>query len=1184
LAAALFAQTDRGTITGTVLDPASAVVPGAKVIARNTETGTVSETVATDTGNYTLVSLPAGNYEVIAESSGFKKTTRPGIQVQVAQTVRVDFALQVGSANESVTVTAEAPLLRTENAEQSVTITGERINSLPMTIGGGGSGPNGAVRNWLGFLTLAPGVSGTAYSAPVNGQPGGAFKILLEGQDVTSSNDTTWTSIVASASVESIGEFSLQTSNFSAEYGQVVGGLFNFTTKSGTNQLHGSAYEYLTNEALDAYRPFTHQRGVDRRHDYGFSLGGPVWLPKLYNGKNKTFFFFNLERYQIVTGASGTLSTVPTSAYRNGDYSAALTGKTLGTDGLGRAIPENGIYDPHSDFASNGQTYRNLFPNNVIPKSQLDPVALKIQDLIPAATNSGLINNWAPNVGGFKYQLIPSVKIDHSFNDTTKLNGYWSVQRTSSQASADGLPFPISGVRVQQVYGHTVRVNLDKSFTPRLLVHLGAGYLRFHNPDSSPPEVLQYDAVKNLGLVGSATDPAGFPLIGSTTQGSFGGFGQMGPNTAGLYYNDKLTAVSSAVYVRENHTFKIGGEFKQEVWTDGNFYQAQGNYNFSGAMTALPAQNTTSVGGGNMGFPYASFLLGEVSSATVAAPKTLQWRKKGWGLYLQDNWKLTRKLTLDYGVRWDLAGMGHELHWRTSEIGIHTPNPSAGGLPGGISYEGYGAGRCNCTFTHTYPYAIGPRLALAYQIDNKTVLRAGWGLSYSAGANWWYVTGGSSSLGVGFNSISFSNAAFGIPALQFANGLKYNQADLHTATLDPGIVPNPPSSLGVPAAWGGQINDPNGGRPARVNQWNIALQREVVRDLSIEAAYVGNRGAWLEANSLVSQNAITPVTFKAYHIDVANADDRTLLTSRIDSPLAAQRGITKPFAAFPNSGTVAQALRPFPEYNDGLAERWAPLGDSWYDALQVKVNKRTSHGLELTTSFSWQKEQALGTGGNPGPGGGGINDVFNRPNQKSLQSTSTPLLLVVAFNYQTPKLTSNKLVRQVAGGWTFGGVLRYGSGALIGVPAARNNLGSYTLQGSTRMNRVAGQPLFTKDPNCGCIDPNKDLVLNPAAWSDAPAGQWGYSSAFYNDYRWQRQASENLNMGRRFQVREKMYLEIRAEFFNAFNRLGLTAPSSGNPTQTTTFSNGVPTGGYGYINANGIAGQRNGQLVARFQF
>ncbi|MCX6626792.1 MAG: hypothetical protein NTW28_04075, partial [Candidatus Solibacter sp.] len=224
----------------------------------------------------------------------------------------------------------------------------------------------------------------------------------------------------------------------------------------------------------------------------------------------------------------------------------------------------------------------------------------------------------------FKYQLIPSVKIDHSFNDTTKLNGYWSVQRTSSQAAADGLPYPISGVRAQQVYGHTARVNLDKSFSPRLLVHLGAGYLRFHNPDSSPPEVLQYDAVKGLGLVGSATDPSGFPLIGGTTQGAFGGFGQMGPNTAGLYYNDKLTAVASAVYVRENHTYKLGGEFKQEVWTDGNFYQSQGQYNFSGAMTALPAQNTTSVGGGNMGFPYASFLLGRVSSATVAAPKTLQ--------------------------------------------------------------------------------------------------------------------------------------------------------------------------------------------------------------------------------------------------------------------------------------------------------------------------------------------------------------------------------------------------------------------------------------------------------------------------------------------------------------------------------------------------------------------------------
>lgn len=1180
----VFAQSDRGTITGTVLDPTSAVVPGAKVVARNTATGSVSETTTTATGNYTLPSLPAGLYEVIVEMQGFRKVTRPNIQVQVAQTVRLDFALEVGASSESVTVTTEAPLLRTENAEQSMNVSGERINSLPMNFGGGSTGPTGGIRNWLSFVVLAPGVSGTAYNSPINGAPGGAFKIYLEGQDVTSSNDTTWTSIVSSASVEAIGEFSLQTANFAAEFGQVLGGLFNFTTKSGSNFFHGSAYEYFVNEALDAARPFTHVKGRDRKHDFGFSVGGPVRIPRLYNGKDRTFFFFSFEGFRVKTGSSGTLGTVPTDAYRTGNFGAALTQRTLGTDGLGRPIPENGIYDPITDFiGSDGKTYRNLFTNNVIPSQRLDAVALKIQALFPKPINSNLVQNWLPDVPNHKYQSLPSVKIDHSINDTTKLSGYWSVQNTDQLTGPDGLPYPISGVRVQQIYGHIARLNVDKSFTPRFLVHLGGGYTRFHNPDSSPPEVLQYDAVKDLGLVGSATDPAGFPLISSTSS-NWGGMGQMGPNTAGLYYNDKLTGVASAIYVRDNHTYKLGAEFKQEVWTDNNYYQAQGNYSFGNAMTGLPALNSTSVGGGSIGFSYASFLLGQVSSANVASPKTLQWRKQAWGLYLQDTWKVTRKLTLDYGLRWDYEGQGHEQHYRVSEIGVNTPNPSAGGLPGGWVYEGYGPGRCNCSFTKAYPFAIGPRLGVAYQLNPKTVLRAGWGITYSAGANWWYVTGGSSSVGVGFNTLNFSNPAYGQAALKLSDGLHYDTGRLSAASLDPGIYPTT-GQTNVPSAWGAQINDPNGGRPARMNQWNLAVQREIIPNLSVEVAYVGNRGVWLEANSLVSMNAIRPATFKAYNIDLTNATDRSLLTSRIDSAAAIARGIPKPYAAFPNTATVAQALRPFPMYNNGLAVRWAPLGNTWYDALQVEVVKRTSHGLDFTSSFTWQKELALGSGGNPGAGGGGINDVFNRANQKSLTSASTPFILSIGFTYTTPKLGPNRLVRQLTGNWDFGGVLRYASGGLIGVPGSNNNLGTYTLQGGTRMNRVEGQPLFMKDPGCNCIDPNKDFVLNPAAWADVPAGQWGSSAAYYNDYRWQRRVTEDLNVGRSFPIREKMKFQIRLEVFNAFNRLFLGGPSSGNPLQTPVYnSQGVPTSGFGYINANNIAGQRNGQLVARFEW
>ena len=1196
-----FPQTDRGSITGTVADPTKAVIEGAIVTARNKASGTEQKTVTTETGNFTISSLPAGFYDVTVEATGFKKLVANGLQVQIANTTRLDVQLEVGAASEAIAVVGEPALLRTENAEQSTNFSGAMVNSMPLNFG---QTFGGSIRNWLGFIQLAPGVSvpnqNAVHTANINGSPAGSFKIYLEGQDVTSTNDTVWTSTVAAASVETIGEFSIQTNNFSAEFGQVLGGVFNFTTKSGTNQLHGSAYEYLTNEAFNAFRPFStptaasprSPKALDRKHDFGFTVGGPVYLPKLYDGRNKTFFFFNFEKYRNVTRGSGALATVPTEAYRRGDFSAALTGRQLGTDVLGRPIMENAIYDPRTTrtVTVGGTQYvvRDPFPNNVIPQSLLDPVALKIQAMVPTPDNGELVNNWDPKIPNNRFQSIPSVKIDHSFSDETKISGYWSVENTEQITAADGLPIPITGRRDQLIYGHTVRVNLDHALSPRVLVHLGAGYLRFHNPDSAPDDVINYDAVGGIGFTGSATNPSGFPrIVGpnlGNLQGNRGGMSAMGPQQANKFWNDKLTAVASATWVRNSHTYKFGGEFKQEVWSDANLTAAQGRLAYSEAQTGLPYLQTTTVGGGGIGYRYASFLMGLVNTATVAAPKEVQWRKQAWSFYGQDNWKITPQLTLDYGLRWDYGGQGHELHFRSSEIDLNTPNPSAGGLPGAFIYEGFGTGRCNCTFTKTYPWAFGPRLGIAYKWNDKTVVRAGWGVSYSQLANWWYVTGGSLTLGLGFNSADFSNSAFGIPALLMKDGLVYNPADLTKASLDPGIRPLPGQTSSFPDAWWGVMQDRNGARPGRVNQWNIAIQRELGRDFAVELAWVGNRGVWLEADELVNVNAINPARLQALGLDLNNPADRQLLTSRIDSTLAASRGFTRPYAGYPGSATVAQTLRPFPQFNDRLGVRWAPLGNSWYDALQAKVTKRLSHGLDLSAAFTWQKELVLGSGGNPGLAGPQTNNVFNRGVQKSLASSSQPYIFVTGFTYNTPRYGESRLVQHLTGNWTVGGVLRYASGALIPIPFSNNNLFSLLFQ-STRMNRVPGQPLFLKNPNCACIDPRKDLVLNPAAWTDAPAGQFGSTASFQNDYRWQHQLAENLNFGRRFPIKEGMFFEIRAEFFNIFNRLNLPGPASGNPSAATTRNSaGELTGGFGFVSANGAGGQRNGQIVARFQF
>ncbi|HYP14454.1 MAG TPA: TonB-dependent receptor, partial [Bryobacteraceae bacterium] len=584
----------------------------------------------------------------------------------------------------------------------------------------------------------------------------------------------------------------------------------------------------------------------------------------------------------------------------------------------------------------------------------------------------------------------------------------------------------------------------------------------FHNPDASPASVLDYDAVGELGLRGGAT--AGFPRI-TGLNSSFGGMSLgMGPTNANKYYTDKPTAVATVSIVRSNHTYKLGADWQRNTYTDRNTRGASGSYSFGATETGLPSTNGQNLQGRPVGFPYASFLLGLAGGASVNSPQDPQLVKSVWAMFVQDTWKVTRRLTLDYGLRWDYQTGTRELHYRTSSFGPTIPNPAAGGLPGAIAYEGYGPGRCDCQLARTYPYAIGPRIGAAYQIDDKTVLRAGWGITYGATAPFNYITN-QPILGVGVNQLNFTAPAFGEPAVVLQNGLSYNPADLTRATYDAGIRPTPGQIDSPP-----YMIDPNGGRPPRIMQWSIGLQRQITKDLVVEAAYVGNRGAWFQANNLVDLNALTPERIRSAGLDINNDADRTLLASRIDSSLAQGRNFRAPYAGFPVGQSVAQTLRPFPQFGN-IPVQWAPLGKNWYDSLQVKATKRYSYGLDFSAAFTWQKELTLGSDG------GSVNDVFNRENQKRLSPSSQPYVFVTAFTYEIPGF-GNRLVKAVAGGWSLGGVLRYASGLPIMVPSANNNLNSLLFRG-TYANRVPGEPLFLKDLNCHCIDPNKEFVLNP---------------------------------------------------------------------------------------------------------
>jgi len=371
LASSAFAQ-DRGAVTGTVADGSGALIPSVKITLTNSETGAKTETVTTGTGNYMAPALPSGVYTMSVEHPGFSSYQQTNIRVQVAVTSRVDVTLQVGQSTTSVQVTAESSMLKTESGEQSSTISGDTINSLPINFGIGA----GAIRNPLSFVQLTPGATISGWNTiKVNGNPTGTFRILFEGQESSSGLDAR-VSDESQPSVEAIQEFTLQTSNFAAEFGLAAGGLFNFTSRGGTNQFHGSAYDYIVNEAFAAGVPFTtngagqHQRAQSRLHDMGFSFGGPVWIPKVYNGKNKTFFMYGFEGIRESRPRNNGVFQIPTNKMRTGDFSELLA--------IG---PQFQLYNPFTRRADTGGRFRqDPFVGNIIPTSMINPVAKKFID------------------------------------------------------------------------------------------------------------------------------------------------------------------------------------------------------------------------------------------------------------------------------------------------------------------------------------------------------------------------------------------------------------------------------------------------------------------------------------------------------------------------------------------------------------------------------------------------------------------------------------------------------------------------------------------------------------------------------------------------------------------------------------------------------------------------------------
>lgn len=1205
-------QAGAGTITGTVVDPAGAVIAGASIQVKNADTGAIYPAATTATGNYTVSQLPPGGYQLTVTVMGFKTYTHSNLQVPAATVVREDVQMQVGSTGETVTVTAEASLLKTESGELSTNVTVDSLDNLPILgIGTANAGTYG-VRSVYDMATLLPGVDYVVNTTmTVNGAPSNSEAVRIEGATITN-HFVNYSPQEFEPSADSVQEVAVQTSNYAPEFGVAGGGLFNITMKSGTNQYHGSAYDYFVNEALNAAYPFTldpagqKYRPRSRSNDYGGTMGGPVSIPRIYNGHNRTFFFFNWEEFIQSSNISFPL-TLPTTAYQQGNFSAISpngncslcaangipTTALPGSSAVPLTLFANTIFDPLTrNLANNTAT---PFMNNEIPATRLDPVALKIQTLFPQPTSAALIDNGAGTNLAQRHTILPSLKLDQSLGPKHKVSFYWSRTSTDAQyaspyGNADGLPAEITNARGTFFHSWTTALNYDYTITPTLLLHLGAGYNQIAGYDDAP--YLTFNALDQLGVVGFEQN-RNFPYISgmlaaSGSQASLGGMQNVG--TAGGVQGHSLPQEmpsfnANTTWVKGTHTLKFGAEvylqgqverpFSANLWTTGD------------NATSVPFTGLN-LAGQAIGFGYASFLLGDYNSITQVAAADYHLGKQQWGLFAQDSWKITRKITLDYGLRYDYGTVQTEQDGRVGVLGA-VPNPSAGDRIGGTIY----GATCHCSFENTYPYAFGPRLGLAYQVIPKTVIRAGIGLLYSFVPD---LNAGPPLTGI--------NQPGGLnPYVALAGGTAIPQPTF--PDFNPGVYPTVPGSTNsAPAAV-----DINAGRPPRQLQYSIGLQREISRDFVLGAAYVGNRGVWwtTAGANLGLLEQISPATFAAYGLNpYTNPADDALLSQSASSAAAVQRfgHALTPYAGF--NGTVLQALEAYPQFSTAglggtpLTMTNAPTGNTYYDSLQMTGTKRLSHGLQVNGTFTWSKALVS------------TREDFWNPasSSKTYQSTDQPFLFNSNIVYTVPKVLEsfNKVVSQLARDWQVGVFLQYGSGFLLTPPTVTNgglNPLTQVEGGTSYMLRVPGQPLYLKNPNCGCINPYDDQILNPAAWENPAAGQWG-GNAYYGDFRGGWRPQENFNFGRNFRIRENMNFQIRAEFVNIFNRTYLGYPSttyipvSRNPA-------GQITGGFGTVNEtlapysyslpsapanqNGVCSgdalcglPRTGTLIGRFSF
>ncbi len=1176
LSASGVAQSVRGAIAGNVTDSSGAVVPGAKIVALNTDNGGTNTTTSTSAGSYRFTELPLGHYNITVTAPGFATQTAKGVLVTVNSVSALNVSLTAGAVSETISVDATAPSLETQSSDISGTISAKQILELPLAISGG----VGALRSPENFAFLVPGTTGPGAGGPTGLNGNGVFfaklgggqnfgaEVMLDGASVTRSENGSSFDETA-PSVEALQEFKVTTSTPSAEFGRTTGGIESFATKSGSNQYHGTAFEFVLNEALNANGWFeTGFRAqcapgdtacrkkwatqANKKNDYGGTFGGPVRIPKLYNGTDRTFFFFAFEQYRQTLSATA-LSTVPTTAQVGGDFSGVLGGPTsLINPCTGLPVLQNQIFDPATASSAvtatnpTGTPCRMPFADNKVPQGRISPAARALIAGLPAPNQAatpnlpfGFFNNYATR-GSFPIlNTVETIRLDQSLTDKSKIFVSYSV-RDNNRTNVDNLPLPFSSNVPQDFNTHYTRAGWDYTLTPNVLNHLNLGYNRTNSKNFA--ETLggpNYTAKAGVANVVSTAYPRiNFDGLDSFTSLGSGSNGDNIDN--GIRFNDSVS------WQRGRNSFKFGVDFRLQQYSVlqepiPTFYFARSETD----VARLP--NTPQFQSGNS---FASYLLGAPDStfqtAYIHSPR---WNSHYVAGFVEDDVKASPNLTLNIGLRYDIDAPRKAAGNATSNFSLTAPDANANNLPGALIF-GVNC-HCNSAWADTYYKDIAPRLGLAYVLpgtNNKVVLRAGGSLIY--GPLQYDDFGGAMTAGYDVPVNAISSDGF-TPAYQLDSG--FPQAFPTKPNLDPAQLDN-----GRFPAVGGEFISKSMGRPSVTSNWSLQLQGELAQDLIMTVGYIGQSAQNLRS-ALQNINNI-PLS------DFAYGDH---LSQDFISAGHPADGVSAPYPTF--NGQLYRALRPLPQY-DYIATDCClqNVGHSSYDAMVVSLDRRFRQGFNLQASYTWSKNltdaDSLLANLNPSQLQQDQN-IYDHRLEKAVSVENIPQTFVVSYLINLPfgkgrkYFNQNKLANYVIGGWEIGGIQRYQSGQPVsfgcafGIPGYQNCIrfskGPAQFESAAyRKNKLGpssfnGQSWFNQQYIPGSVPMDKAaFVDNNRFFRNGGAFTLGQGidrvTSNVTGPLWK---SEDLSLIKDVPLWSTLAFQLKVEALDAFNRHNFTLPS-----------------------------------------